>query len=46
MTIYKTIVAVDGIAFGDMLGEIDILDADSHSQMIQLGSIYPLSDEE
>ena len=42
MTIYKTIVAVDGIAFDDMLG----LDADSHSQMIQLGSIYPLSDEE
>ncbi len=41
------------IAYDDMLGEvrssitgeIGILDADSHSQMIQLGSVNPSSDE-
>lgn len=56
--IATNVAAPDGEGYGSMLlvkvtrgngtytGEIGILDADSHSQMIQLGSIYPLSDEE
>ena len=30
---------------GSYTGEIGILDANSHSQMIQLGSVNPSSDE-